>query len=119
MIGSDKERKERLKLLVIVICLGGILSLVWSNDIAPNSGWSHAVLRVFVAIAGMFLSGAYAFASVTEHRFAQRARETLSTSIFILIVGGIAAISVGNGSAAFLMLILTGFSLNWWGTARE
>jgi hypothetical protein len=119
MTGLGEQRQQRLELLVIVIWFGGILNLLFPNDIGPGGGWSSAALQLYAAIAGMFLSGVFAFASVTEHRFAQGIAEIMKASILILVVGGIAAISVGNGSAAFLMLILTGFSLNWWGTARQ
>jgi hypothetical protein len=116
MIGQGEDRIE---LLVITIWFGGIIGLLSWNDMEPGEAWSAVGLRLFVAIAGMFLSGVLAFSSVTEYSFAQRISEIAKASIVILVVGGLAAISVGNVCAAFLMLILTGFSLNWWGTARR
>ena len=39
-------------------------------------------------------------------------------SIFVLFVGGIAVISVGFETASFLMFLLAGLALGWWGTAK-
>ena len=112
-----KSHGDRIQLLVIVIWFGGLLDLITSNGLGPEQGWVG--FRIFAALASMFLLGAFAFASITEYGFAKTIREISRVSIFLLVVGVIAALSIGCGSAAFLMLILTGFALNWWGLARH
>ena len=119
LIVPIQSHEDRIQLLVIVIWFGGLLDLIFSNGLRPAEAWSWAGFRILAALICMFLLGTFAFASITEHGFAKTIRKISKVSIFLLVAGVIAAISVGCGSAAFLMFILTGFALNWWGLARQ
>jgi hypothetical protein len=113
----DERRAVRIQLLVIVIWFGGILNL-FSHESGPG-GWSWDVVRWFIAVAAMFVLGCFAFASVTEFDFVKSFdRGQRRLFVFVLFIGGIAAISVGFPTAPFLMFLLTGFALDWWGTAK-
>src|SRR5260221_5149873 len=112
---SDRDKGERIHLLVLLIWFGGLIGLLMSHS-GPLESWSWGALKLFIALACMFVLGCLAFASVTERGFVDRS--LTHQCIALLGVGALTAISVESGNAAFLMLILCGFALNWWGTAR-
>jgi cation transport ATPase len=113
---SDRDKDERIHLLVLLIWFGGLIGLLMSHHLDPYETWPWAALKLFIALTCMFVLGCLAFASVTERGFVDRS--LTHQCIVLLGVGALAAISVESGSAAFLMLILCGFALNWWGTGR-
>jgi membrane-associated phospholipid phosphatase len=74
--------------------------------------------RAFLALAAMFYLACLAFLSVTEGlgRDVGRCRKQAITSV---VFGIPAALSMRDGHAAFLMFLLLGFSLDFWGLAKR
>jgi hypothetical protein len=113
---SDRDKSERIHLLVLLIWFGGLISLLMSHHLERYETLSWGALKLIIALVCMFVLGCLAFASVTERGFVDRS--LTHQCIVLLGLGALAAISVESGSAAFLMRVLCGFALNWWGTAR-
>src|SRR5262245_8218231 len=98
--------------IIILICFGGIVDLL-ASDFPP---WSWAGLWLLVALTCIVYLGCAALLSVSEPNPRLKTdRAQRNALLFLLLAGSAATISIGTYGAAFLMLLLAGFALNWWG----
>src|SRR5260370_29471481 len=101
---SDRDKGERIHLLVLLIWFGGLIGLLMSHHLEPYETWSWGALKLFIALTCMFVLGCLAFASVTELDFVDR---SLTLQCIVLMgVCALSAIYVESSSEALLMLTI-------------
>src|SRR5258708_35128672 len=47
---SDRDKGERIHLLVLLIWFGGLMGLLMSHHLEPYETWSWGVLKLFIAL---------------------------------------------------------------------
>ena len=112
---SAKQEVGRT-LLVIVIWVAGTLGLLASDHGARLWSWEGA--RFLVALVAMLYLACLAFLSVTERLGRDKGRSR-KQALVSTVFGIPAALSMGDGYAAFLMFLLLGFPLDFWGVAKR
>jgi uncharacterized membrane protein YoaK (UPF0700 family) len=69
--------------------------------------------RYLATLVAIFVMGAAAFDALSE-----RTRRHKVVAMTALVVGVAASLSRGDVFAAFIVFILCGFGLDWWGVVR-
>jgi TRAP-type mannitol/chloroaromatic compound transport system permease large subunit len=81
--------------------------------VADYTWWSWINLRYITTIVVMFLMGSAAFTVTREGAYKYRRLGLIS-----LPIGAVAALSIRDFFATFIIFLLAGFVLDWWDIAR-
>ena len=105
-------KNGRITLLISLLWGAGLLTTLANGTTRdPGSSWVDArYLATLVAIFGM---GAAAFNALSKPT-----RRNKVVAMTALVVGVAASLSRGDMFAAFIVFILCGFVLDWWGVMR-
>lgn len=118
---APKNPDDRPLFLVIAIWAAGTLGLLISAQgtnfvIAAPKTWTWEAASTLVALFVMFYLGCLAFLSLTEPG---RDSGRRAQAIVSMVVGLVAALLIKDGWAAFLMFLLLGFPMDFWGVTRR
>jgi hypothetical protein len=105
-------KSDRITLLVSLLWGAGLLTTL-ANGAARDPGSSWVDARYLATLVAIFVMGAAAFNALSE-----RIRHHKVVAMTALVVGIAASLSRGDVFAAFIVFVLCGFVLEWWGVVR-
>ena len=105
-------KNGRITLLISLLWGAGLLTTL-ANGAARNPGSSWVDVRYVATLVAIFVMGAAAFDALSK-----RTRRHKVVATTALIVGVAASLSRGDVFAAFIVFILCGFVIDWWGVVR-
>jgi hypothetical protein len=105
-------KNGRITLLISLLWGAGLLTTL-ANGAARDPGSTWVDARHLATVVAIFVMGAAAFDALSE-----RTRRRKVVAMIALVVGVAASLSRGDVFAAFIVFILCGFVLDWWGVVR-
>jgi hypothetical protein len=115
----DKKRDEgasrqwRITLLISVLWSAGLITTL-AHGAARNAYWSSVSVTYLVSIIAIFFMGAAAVKSASQGSCING-----QLCMILLLLGIGASLLTGEVFAAFIIFILCGFVLDWWGIIKD